>query len=175
MQHDEFDTSEWDEQEDLGPSRTQLKREAEALQKMGTKLLELKQSQFAELPLPDELRRALEQARGMGSNEARRRQLQYVGKLMRRVEIEPIKAALDLFDAGSAIARRQQHRLEEFTSSLLEDESKTLERLLAEYPQTDIQHVRQLVRNARKEQANNKPPSSRRALFRYLRDEVGVR
>ncbi|HXH03280.1 MAG TPA: ribosome biogenesis factor YjgA [Candidatus Competibacteraceae bacterium] len=170
--HDFEHQADWPE-EARAPSRGQLKREAEALQALGERLVALKDSELTRLPLPEELAEAVHAARTITSFGARRRQLQYIGKLMRRIDAEPIRAALAALEASSAAAKRRLHRLEQLTAALLEDEARTLEALLAEHPAADVQRIRQLARNARKERDQGKPPAARRALFRYLRELIG--
>jgi ribosome-associated protein len=104
----------------------------------------------------------------MGHNEARRRQMQYVGKLMRGIDPAPIEAAIAAFDGISAVEIARHHRLERLRTRLLDDEA-VLTEIIAAHPGADAQHLRQLRRNAIKEHLENRPPKSFRALFQELK------
>ena len=106
----------------------------------------------------------------MNKHGARRRQLQFIGKLMRDIDPEPIQ---QYFEAQRQKARQQvqiHHDLEHWRDRLIDEGDPAVESFLQEHPQADRQHLRQLVRQAKKEQAQNKPPKSSRALFRYIRE-----
>jgi ribosome-associated protein len=152
-----------------GPSKSQLKRESTALQDMGTQLVELSASQLDKIAMPDALRIALREAQRITKNGAIRRQRQYIGKLMRDVDIEPIKAALDEIKGVSVAAKAHQQGLERLRTQLIENED-VIGDIARQHPGTDIQHLRQLRRNAIKEQAQNKPPRAYREIFRVLRE-----
>jgi len=155
-----------------GPSKSQLKREATALQKLGEQLTALTPVQLEKIPLPVDLREAIQAAQQMRQHGARRRQLQYIGKVMRRIDTEPIQIALDRLKTGQNTA--QHHQLEQLCAALLAEDTASLTEFLTAYPDTDRQHLRQLIRNAVREQLQQKPPRSRRALFRYLREVVAA-
>ena len=155
------------------PSKSERKRESDALQSLGERLLQLPADQLGQMPLPEELREALEQARRIRQPGARKRQLQYIGKLMRQVDAAPIRDALAGFDLSSARTAAHHHRIEHWRERLIEQGDGALSDLLAEYPQADRQHIRQLTRNAGKERRQNRPPQAARALFRYLRELLG--
>ncbi|CAG0988056.1 hypothetical protein RHDC4_02321 [Rhodocyclaceae bacterium] len=139
----------------------------EALQAMGEELVGLGKENLAKIDLPERLREAIRDAQRF-KMEARRRQLQYVGRLMRDVDPAPIRAALDEIKGLSATAIARQHALERLRTRLLEDEA-TLADIARDFPAADFQHLRQLRRNALKEQAQGKPPRAYRELFRVLR------
>ncbi|WP_374599527.1 ribosome biogenesis factor YjgA, partial [Sphingosinicella sp.] len=103
------------------------------------------------------------------AHEARRRQLQYIGRLMRNVDPEPIRAALDAFKGVSAVETARMHRLENLRARLIEDE-KALHDIAEAYPGADLQQIRVLRRNAIKEKEAGKPPRAFRELFRVLRE-----
>ncbi len=160
----------FDDEPERGPSKSQLKREAHALQALGERLTRLKPGMLDGLPLPPELRAAVDAARAMSKREARRRQLQFIGKLMRRLDADPIRQALDSLDAASLADKRRHHALEDLVAALLAGDEARLGEFLDRHPATDRQHLRQLLRKAQREQQEDKPPAARRALFRYLRD-----
>ncbi|TXH78272.1 MAG: DUF615 domain-containing protein [Thiothrix sp.] len=149
-------------------SRSHDKREAEAVQAWGEKLITLRVEQLEQLDLPESLVDAVLEAKRLSSHGALRRQKQYIGKLMRQVELEPIQAKFSEWEFNSRAHLAVFHRLERWRDQLLVDDGAITE-LLAVYPELDMQHLRGLIRNARKEQATNKPPKSSRELFQYLR------
>jgi ribosome-associated protein len=152
----------------LPPSKSQRKREMHALQDLGEQLVALSAEQLKKVPMPETLADAVHEARRMTKHEARRRQMQYVGKLMRSIDPAPIQAQLDVFSGLSKTAVARQHRLERLRADLLEDE-KTLQTIGETWPDADFRQLRTLRRNALKEREQNKPPRAFRELFRVLR------
>ncbi|MBE0510843.1 MAG: ribosome-associated protein [Gammaproteobacteria bacterium] len=173
--HDEFDDFPELEEEDILISKSQLKRESEALQVLGEALVALPDSKLARIPMPERLADAVAEARRIHAHGGRKRQLQYIGKIMRSIEAEPIQQALDALENEGARQNARFHRLEQWRDRLIAEGDGLIGELLEEYPQADRQHLRQLIRNAQREQAKNQVPKSARELFRYLRelDEVG--
>jgi len=151
------------------PSKTQKKREMDALQQLGEALLTLPADRLARLDISEELRRAVRDAQRFTKHEARRRQMQYIGRLMRATDPAPIQAALDEMRGTSATANARLHRLEQLRTRLLKDE-QVLGEIAASHPGADLQQLRQLRRNALKEQAAAQPPRAYRELFRVLRE-----
>lgn len=158
-----------EDEEDTGPSKSALKRESTALQDLGRELAELGKERLAKVPIDEDLRDAVKDYQRFTSHEARRRQLQYIGKLMRNVDPEPIRAALDAFKGVSATETAKMHRLENLRTRLIDDE-KTLHGIAETYPGADLQQLRVLRRNAIKEKEQNRPPRAFRELFRVLRE-----
>ena len=150
------------------PSKTQRKKAVHELQDLGAELVELSAERLASLDLPERLRDAVMEARRITAHEARRRQLQYIGKIMRAVDAEPIRAALQGWraQAGSDVAAHQ--RVEAWRERLLADEAALAE-LAAEYPRADAQRLRALVLAALRERAAGQPPRSYRQLYQALR------
>ena len=151
-------------------SRTQLKKEALALQKMGEKLTRLSDEQLARMDLPSLLMAAIRDIRPMKSHGARRRQLQYIGGLMRHVDNEPIEQALLEIEQGAYLQAQEFHRIEDWRDRLVAGDDDLMEKILRGCPQADRQRMGQLVRSARKEKQGNRPPKSARNLFRYLKE-----
>lgn len=152
------------------PSKSRLKRDAHALQQLGTQLVDLQESVWSMLKLPDSLIAALREARRLHARAGRKRQLQFIGKLMRDVDPEPIR---DYFEQQRLKTRKlaqAHHELEAWRERLIEEGDPAVETFLEQHAQADRQHLRQLIRQAKKELAQNKPPKSSRALFRYIRD-----
>lgn len=150
-------------------SRTRKKQQVEELQKLGAALVELTPGQLDALELPALLLAAVREAQRITSHGARRRQLQYIGKLMRKVDPEPIRAALAAVAGQSAQARARQKRLESWRERLIGDDT-ALTAFASEHPGADLQALRALIRNARKEIAGAKPPRAQRELFRLIRE-----
>ena len=149
-------------------SRTKKKHAVEELQKLGAALVDLAPAQLEAIDLPAPLLAAVREAHRLTSHEARRRQFQYIGKIMRKVDPEPVRAALAAIDGQSAAARAQQKRLEGWRERLIGDDL-ALTAFASEHPAADLQAMRTLIRNARKEIAEQKPPRAQRELFRVLR------
>jgi len=154
-------------------SKSQRKRESLALRDLGADLVALAPARLAQLPLPDDLRDAVVEAQHIKSHGAHKRQLLYIGKLLRNMDAAPIREALDGLENQSAEAKAALHRLERWRDRLLDEGDHALEALVEEYPAADRQHLRQLIRTAHKEKLKNKPPAAFRSLFRYLRDLAG--
>ena len=155
--------------DDAVVSKTKRKQEMTALQSLGARLVDLPESQIAELPMEEKLREALLEAKRITSHEAKRRQMQYVGKLMRGIDPEPLRERLEAITGHSARAAAQHRRLEAWRVRLLADDG-ALTAFAAEHPDADLQALRTLIRNTRKEQKEAKPPRSYRELFRLIKE-----
>jgi ribosome-associated protein len=152
-----------------GPSRSQKKRDVEALQDLGTQLVKLPDAQFKRIELPEALREAVAACRKITQNSALRRQKQYIGKLMRGIDPAPIQAQLDVFNGVSAAENAKLHQAEKWREKLIAD-NEALTLFLDNYPDSDATYLRQLIRNARDEAARNKPPKAFREIFRVIRE-----
>lgn len=153
-------------------SKTRRKREMHELQKLGAALVELPGAHLESMTLPEELARAVREARRISSHEAKRRQVQYIGRLMRELDPEPIRAQLEAVHGGSAAERARHQRLEHWRARLLEDDGALTE-FAREHRGADLQQLRALLRNARQEQAEGRPPRAFRELFRVIREASG--
>jgi ribosome-associated protein len=158
------------EEELAPPSKTQRKQQMEDLQALGEELVALSSDRVKKIEIPENLRDAVREAQRMTRpDEAKRRQMQYIGKLMRSVDVEPIRAALALVRGESASETAKLHRLERLRSEFMSEE-KVLQEIAALYPTVDMQHLRSLRRAALKEQEQNKPARSYRAIFQLLKE-----
>jgi ribosome-associated protein len=170
MNHDEFDPY---DHESAPPSKSQLKREAEAVQALGGELVELPAARYtavmSKLDLPEALREAIETCRGIHARGGRKRQLQYIGKLMRGIDAAPIRGALERLKGKDYADAATLHRVERWRERLIAKGDAALAELLDEYPMAERQSLRQLVMKARKERDAGRPPAAARALFRALR------
>ena len=160
----------------LPPSKSARKREMTALQKLGETLMALPADQLAQVPLSKGLREAFELAKNIKQREAKRRQLQFIGKLMRAENHAEISAAMTRMDDDNRLFRQRFQQLEKIRDELIDNES-ALEALLDGHPELDRQHLRQLIRQARKQasskdQAPEKASAKRRKLFEYLRETL---
>lgn len=153
---------------DARPSKSQLKRESLALQKLGEQLISMPMSQFLRIPMPEDLRAAVQQARGMTRRRALYRQRQYIGKLMREIDASQIREALEQQEQRQRQAARGFHHIETWRDRLIAEGDVLLGELLEEFPVADRQHVRQMIREARRERDATLPPRHARLLFRYL-------
>lgn len=150
-------------------SKSQRKREADAVQQLGKDLLALSHDDQKSIELPESLSSALDEARRIKKNSALKRQLQYIGKLMRHIDIEPIHEQYKKLVNHYGKDIKELHRLENWRDRLLAEGDKALEDLLNEVPNADRQHLRQLIRQSAKESKLKKPPKSAREIFKYLK------
>jgi ribosome-associated protein len=150
-------------------SKTRKKREMHELQALGAALMRLSDSQLEIIEIPEKLLAALLEAKRIKSHEAKRRQMQYIGRLMRDVDPAPIRSRLAELEGSSAQATARHRRLEAWRSRLIGDD-EALTAFAAEHPGADLQALRSLIRNARKEASLGKPPRAYRELFRVLKD-----
>jgi ribosome-associated protein len=166
-----FQSSEF-EQEYERPSKTELKRQSDALQHLGLELVEQPRDRVKRVPMPDDVRDAILECQNIKNHEGRRRQLQFVGKKMRTLteeEVAVIRRTIEGWKGASKADTAALHALERRREKLLADDN-ALTTLLGEHPELDAQHLRTLIRNARKEQAENKPPKAYREIFQILKD-----
>ncbi len=162
------------EEEELEPSRTRRKLDDLALQELGEALVAVPAAKLAELDLPERLSDAIVHARSISKFGALRRQMQYIGRLMREEgDAETIRARLDAWNGVSVEETARLHLIERWRLKLLDDD-KGLDALIAEYPRADIQRLRTLIRNTKREKEAEKPPKSFRELFQALRDTLSL-
>ena len=153
----------------IRPNKSQIKRDIAVLSELCEEITQLAPAQTTRLDLPENIELAILEAAKMPLKGARERQLKFINGLMRKIDVEPIQQKLDKIKAKSAHAARELHQLENWRERLLSDDKQGLTEFLMQYPEADVQHMRQLIRNAKKELALEKPPKSSRLLFRYIR------
>ncbi len=153
------------------PSKTQIKKEMEQLQQLGLRLTKLSKETLNKMSLPDELREAIAAYQKINSNSALKRQAQYIGRLMRTVETEPIEEYLARLSGENTAYNAFLQRIEQWRTLLLEDDT-ALERFIESHPDTDTVQIRTLIRNARKEKSLDKPPRAYRALFQEIKSAL---
>lgn len=160
-----------EDEEELPPSKTKIKKQMHELRDLGKELTELSKDQLAQLDIPESLRDAIREMKTINKFGAQRRQIQYIGKLMREVDPVPILAKLDAWKGKSQQHTAYMHLLERWRDRLMESDSALTE-LLAAHPDADAQHLRALIRNAHKEIETNKPPKNYREIFQMLREII---
>jgi ribosome-associated protein len=156
---------------DLPPSKTKIKKQMHDLQDLGEQLTELSKEHLAELDIPENLRDAVRELKKIKSFGAIKRQMQYIGRLMRDIDPTPIQAKLSEWNGTSKQHIAWLHQVERWRDRLLE-EPEALTELLAAFPGADVQHLRALIRNAIKEKELMKPPKNYREIFQVLRDII---
>ncbi len=165
-----FQSGEFEEEYER-PSKSQRKREMTALQKTGEQLVNESADRIKRTPMPENLREAILECQRIRNHEGRRRQLQYIGKIMRSLDEEAIATINRTIESWRGLSKADtllMHALENQREKLLADE-RALTEFLHKYPQADIQQLRTLIRNAKKETAANKPPKAYREIYRLLK------
>lgn len=158
----------------IRPNKSQLKRDATALRELGEQLTTATAGKIAKCALPEELLAALAAFRKLpNSHGAQRRQLQFIGKLMRELDDETVERIHNQLNLNVEMEKRRFHQIEELRDHLLNGDNNVLTEVLQQYPQFDAQLLGQLVRQTRKEQEQSESPPSARKLFRYLREKMG--
>ncbi|CCE22918.1 ribosome biogenesis factor YjgA [Methylotuvimicrobium alcaliphilum] len=152
------------------PNKSQIKRDIAVLFDLGEELVGLSTAQLSALELPEELHKAVIGTVGMPPKGARKRQLKFICGLLRKLDVEPILEKLARIKNQSAHAAREHHKVERWRDRLISEGQDALTELIDEYPQTDRQLLRQLMRSAQKEAAEARPLKSSRELYRYLKE-----
>jgi ribosome-associated protein len=152
------------------PSKSQRRREALEVRSLAARLIGLRPALLAQVPLDERVSEAISEAQRIRSNVARKRQLQFVAKLLRNTDLEPIAQALQDFERAARQTSARQHRAEAWRDCLLAGGDPALGELLHQRHDSDAQLIRQLIRTARQEADRGRPPSAARALFRALRE-----
>ncbi len=150
------------------PSKSQRKRDMAELEDMGEALVGLSEDRITRMDLPEDLRAAVLEAKRIKSFGAQRRQLKYIGKVMRHLDPAPIRAQLDALEGTSRAQTAWTHKLEHWRHRLLSDDA-ALNALVAEYPDANHPQLRTLIENSQREKALGKPPRSYREIFQVLR------
>lgn len=161
-----------DDTYDDGPSRGQRKRDAQAYVVLGDALIDLPPVELEALGLPEKVFDAIELARSITAHGGKARQRQFVAKLLRKIDVEPIRAALAAKATATRHAAREFHRIETWRDRLLAEGEPAVTALLAARPGLDATRLRALVADARTERAQGRAPAFARELFRWLRDSL---
>lgn len=158
------------EEDDGYLSRSEKKRRSTAIQKIGEELASYPISAVRSFNLPDFILQEFEELYTITKHEARRRKMQYIGKMLREIDIEPIKARIEEAQEGKAAQSADFQHLERLRERLIQGDKEVLNTVVEAYPNVDLQKLRQLVRNTKKEMEKQKPLKSSKLLFRYLRE-----
>lgn len=150
------------------PSKTQQKKEMLRLQALGETLIDLPDSELVAIPVPQKLLDAIREARNTRKRGALHRQKQYIGRIMREIDAAPISEYMAHRDERARNDVARFHRAEQWRDRLIEQGDHALAEWLETCPDTDRQHLRQLIRQAREERSREAPPAAARKLFRYL-------
>lgn len=166
-----FQSNEFEEEYER-PSKSELKRQMSELQKLGEELVAEPRDRVKRVPMPEDVKDAILMCQTITNHEGRRRQMQFVGKKMRTLDEEELAVIRRTIDSWKGMSKADTaflHAIERRRDKLLADDN-ALTVLLAEHPELDVQQLRTLIRNARKEQAENKPPKAYREIFQILKD-----
>lgn len=163
-----FDWEDENQEEIIWVSKSEIKRDAEDLKQLGEKLVNLTKINLTKVPLDEALKDAIELAQRL-QKEARRRQLQYIGKLLRNIDVTSIREALDKIENKHNQQQAMLHKVERIRDELVEKGDTALTALLEAYPDTDRQQLRNLVRMAQKERELNKPAKAYREIYQILK------
>jgi len=163
------DNDEEEDEEIIWVSKSEIKRDAEELKRLGAELVDLGKNSLDKIPLDERLRTEVELAQRI-KKEGRRRQLQLIGKLLRSIDVEPIRVALDKLNNRHNQQVALFHKLEMLRDRLIEQGDEAMGDVIALYPDADRQQLRSMIRNAQKEKAGSKQPKSARQIFQYLRE-----
>ncbi|HFD33035.1 MAG TPA: DUF615 domain-containing protein [Gammaproteobacteria bacterium] len=152
-------------------SRTQKKREAEALQAIGERLVGLSDKQLKQLNLPETLFDSIKQAQSIHAHGGKKRQLQYIGKLMRdeNLDMDSITHLLAQIDTQASAENQAFKAIEQWRDRLVEEGNQAVSLLLEQYPQADVQQIRQLVRNANNKKNEKLAKKSKKAIFQLIK------
>ena len=165
-----YDTRRDDYEKPDTKSRSQVKREMTALQNLGEELVALGPEAIRKAPLTADLKEAVLEAKRLTKHEAKRRKMQFIGKIMRTMDTGPVQDFLDTIKSGRSKADKAFQQIEQWRDQLLDGNDELMDELAERFPATDRQRLRQLTLSARRERAKGQPPKHFRALFRYLRE-----
>lgn len=162
-----------EEFEDDYKSKTEIKQEAQEIKKIGEKLVNLGEAALAKMPLDDHVREAIVLARNINKKkDGYRRQLQFIGKLLRKIDLAPLESALLELQMHHQVNNAKFHELELLRDKLINGGDAEIQNTLDAYPFLERQKLRQLLRQVAKEKKLEKPPAAARELFKYLKSEI---
>jgi len=161
------------ENDTLEISKSQRKRDAHELLDLAKKLISMPESRLKRMPMDDDLREEIEFARSIRAHGARKRQLMTVGKMLRKRDTEELIDAVNGIDQKNRQVNARFHHIEAWRDRLVEGTDQDLSELLEQSPDINVQTLRQLIRNAKKEAKLGKPPAASRKLFKLLRETDG--
>ncbi|MDA1343746.1 MAG: DUF615 domain-containing protein [Proteobacteria bacterium] len=151
------------------PNKTQIKKEIAELFALGENLSKLSPAQLNSMELPENIRKAISEVGDMPHKGARKRLLKYIAGQLHKIDVDPVQEKLDRILNKSVHSVREHHITEQWRDKLIHEGNEALTDLFDEQPTADLQHIRQLLRNFKKETETTKPPKSTRLLYRYLK------
>jgi ribosome-associated protein len=151
------------------PSKSQLKRESQQLLDLGAQLVGMPNNQLQKFDLDESLRTAIYEAKRLKNHDAKRRQIRYIGKLMRNLDLTGIEQALEKLNHQPQTYRQHFAKLEQWRDRLIHEGDSAIEELISLYPNADRQQLRSLQRQASREIKLNKPSTASEKLFKYLK------
>lgn len=151
------------------PSKSQRKRDAHAIKDLGETLVELDANQLSKFNLPEFIVDVINETRRIKKHGARKRQLMYLAKQLRQIDTEPLQQQLALLQRPHQEDVALLHQIERWRDRLLQEGQETLTDFINQYPQADVQQLRQLLRNSQKESQQQAAPKSARQLFKYIK------
>ncbi|MBC7982827.1 MAG: DUF615 domain-containing protein [Candidatus Obscuribacterales bacterium] len=154
------------------PNKSALKREAQSLQELGETLIDLPQNEFDAIEMPDSLREAVLLARRITQHGGLYRQKQYIGKLMRKIDAEPIRAAVNAREERDRAATRQFQLVERWRNRLVAEPEASLDEFIRQYPAGDRGLIERLIAQAKHEREQQRPPKAARELFALVQGIV---
>ncbi|MGC9403591.1 ribosome biogenesis factor YjgA [Vibrio genomosp. F10] len=158
------------EEEIIWVSKTEMKHDMDILQKLGEELVALTPTMLKKIPMSEDLADAIKDAQRF-KNEAKRRQLQYIGKIMRNIDTEPLQAGLDKIRNKHSQATAELHKIEKLRDRVIEEGDSAIADVMDLYPEADRQRLRQLSRQANKEKKAGKPAKAFREVFQVLKEQ----
>jgi ribosome-associated protein len=171
--------NDYDEYEEIGedveyyairPNKTQIKKEIAELFALAETMSKLSAAHLNSLELPENIHKAVSEVTGMPHTGARKRLLKYIAAQLHKMDVSPVQEKLARIQSKSAHAVREHHITEQWRDKLIHEGNDALTELFDEQPAADLQQIRQLLRNIKKETETSKPPRSSRLLYRYLKD-----
>jgi ribosome-associated protein len=173
MQEEFYDDDEDYIEYAVRPNKTQIKRDIAAIHSMAEEVCGLAETHINTLNLPENIHQAILEAAKMPHKGARKRQMKFITAQLRKIDLDELTEKLNRIKSQSAHAVREHHQAERWRDQLLSDKGQEqLTELLNQFPNADTQQIRQLQRNARKEQQAEKPPKSARMLYQYLKELI---
>lgn len=170
--------NEYDDYEETGedveyyavrPNKTQIKKDIAVLFALGETMSKLSAVHLKNLELPENIRKAVSEVGDMPHKGARKRLLKYIAGQLHKIDVDPVQEKLGRIQNKSAHSVREHHIIEHWRDKLIQEGNEALTELFDEQPAADLQQIRQLLRNIKKETETNKPPKSTRLLYRYLK------
>ena len=152
-------------------SKTELKKDSKKIQAFGKKISELSSEEISSFNIPDTISKAIKDCKSIKSNIAKKRQTQYLGKLLREIDLSEAYLRMDQINSNSQLEVRNNHKVEIWRERLIQDKNAVTE-LIEMFPDIDRQKIRQLIQNTLKEIKASNPPKYYRQLFKFIKEHI---